>query len=190
MTTFQLKDPIKSIEGWPDYFISASGKVFSCKRDMVAFLNGGLYPINTKPHNRGYLEVGLYRLNPQIGKKERKFIRVHRLVAEAFIPKPPCGPDEILEPNHINGDKKDNRVENLEWVTRSQNMHHAIETLGKEIHRRAVTYDGVTYNSIKEMAEANNLNAGSVRSTLAAGRRIFKKKSLEYAEEPKKQKRQ
>lgn len=189
MTTFQLKDPIKSIADWPDYFISASGKVFSCKRDMLAFINGGMYPVKTKPHNRGYLEVGLYRINPQLGKKERKFIRVHRLVAEAFIPKPPHGPDEILEPNHKNGDKTDNRVENLEWMTRSQNVHHAIETLGKKIHRRAVIYDGVRYDSIKELAETNGFNAGSIRSILSEGRRVYKKKSIDYAEPYKKKKR-
>lgn len=47
--------------------------------------------------------------------------RVHRLVAEAFVP----GYADGLEVNHINGDKADNRAENLEWVTHSENELHA-----------------------------------------------------------------
>lgn len=49
---------------------------------------------------------------------------VHRCVASAFIP----NPNGYREVNHINGDKKDNRVENLEWCSRSQNMKHAYVT--------------------------------------------------------------
>ena len=186
---FKLKHPIKEIEGFKDYFISTNGIVYSCKKDMMAFMSGGLYPVKPKPHNRGYWEVGMYRINPIKGKKERKFVRVHQLVANAFIPKPEAVDGVVYEPNHINGDKKDNRVENLEWVTRSENMKHAIDSLGKEIHRRAVIYDGVRYDSIKEMAEVNNLNPGSVRSTLASGRRVFRKKVLDYAEPKKKKSR-
>ena len=68
-------------------------------------INGGLYQVRPKPHNRGYLEVGLYRFNPQKGKKERKWIRIHQLVANAFIPKPADSDTVKYEPNHRNGPK-------------------------------------------------------------------------------------
>lgn len=62
----------------------------------------------------GYKYVTLHK------EKQRTF-RVHRLVAEAFIPNPEGKP----QVNHINGDKGDNRVTNLEWCTGSENMIHA-----------------------------------------------------------------
>lgn len=66
----------------------------------------------------GYRTVVLCRnshMNPQ---------RVHRLCAIAFMGKPPEG----IEVNHINGVKTDNRIENLEFVTKSENLQHAIRT--------------------------------------------------------------
>ena len=64
--------------------------------------------------DRGYRKVSLR--NPLT--KRSTIVGVHRLVAQAFIP----NPDNLPEVNHINEDKSDNRVENLEWCTRRQNM--------------------------------------------------------------------
>lgn len=54
-----------------------------------------------------------------------KKYNIHKLVAETFIPKNNNYYDRYLEVNHINGIKTDNRVENLEWCTRSENLLHA-----------------------------------------------------------------
>lgn len=86
---------------------------------MSKRLKRGVY---IKPHRNtnGYLEYGLY------GKEKGKqlFLLAHRLVAETFIP----NPDNKPEVNHKNGRKADNRVNNLEWVTKSENISHAIKT--------------------------------------------------------------
>ncbi len=95
----------------PDYEISTSGEVRSWKWGEPKILT----PV---PDRKGYLYVCLH-----IDGKQKN-CSIHRLVAQAFIP----NPDGKPEVNHLNGIKTDNRVENLEWCTRSENMRHAYTT--------------------------------------------------------------
>lgn len=67
----------------------------------------------------GYRQVGL-----GAGNENKRY--VHRLVAEAFVSRRPYQ----MHINHKNGDKNDNRVDNLEWVTPSENMRHSTHILG------------------------------------------------------------
>jgi len=68
--------------------------------------------------NRNYMAVSLAGHN----------VKVHRLVAMAFLPPD----DEKDQVNHKNGNTQDNRAENLEWCTASQNVRHAFDVLGKK----------------------------------------------------------
>ena len=183
---FKLKEDIKRVDGYPDYYITKSGVVYSSKKAVRAMLNGGVYKIATKPHNRGYVEVGLFSDSPRGVKKHRKWFRVHQLVAGAFIPKPEPtydldGKEIVLEVNHKNGNKKDNRVENLEWTTHKENMTHAFVVLGRESVTRSIYYDGVEYKSIKECAIVNGFSHHSLCNTLSKGRTKFKRKPIGYA---------
>lgn len=90
------------------YMISSTGLVKSFKYKKEAILK-------PRPNDTGYLRIVLY-------KDGMSFVMpIHRLVAEAFIP----NPDNKPFINHINGLKDDNRSENLEWCTHSENMRHA-----------------------------------------------------------------
>lgn len=105
---------IKGYEG--QYSVTKSGRVFSHKRNK--FLNGS--------DLKGYIRVKLRDSNNN-QKITNKL--VHRLVAETYIP----NPENKLEINHKNSIRNDNRIENLEWATRSENNQHAW-TYGNKIY--------------------------------------------------------
>jgi hypothetical protein len=70
-----------------------------------------------RPYRKGYLRVVLHAAG------SIREATLHRLVAEAFLP-PPARPDQV-QINHIDGDKTNNRADNLEWCTGSENMRHS-----------------------------------------------------------------
>ena len=98
----------KQIDGFKDYQVSNFGNVKSSKKNRERILK----PFKDK---RGYSCVRLYE------NKERKHFFVHRLVASMFI----CNPDNKTQVNHIDGNKNNNRLDNLEWVTNDENMRHS-----------------------------------------------------------------
>ena len=87
---------------------------------------GRVINLHTKTWLVGFINKGGYRVyditDVDAGIRVSKL--AHRLVAKAFIPNPRHAPDI----NHINGNKLDNTVDNLEWVTKKENNRHAILT--------------------------------------------------------------
>lgn len=113
------KEIWKDVVGYEGlYKVSNTGKVFSLERHgtknrlMCAHDNG-----------KGYYRVKMSKND--ISKSHM----LHRIIAEAFIP----NLENKKCVNHINGNKKDNRIENLEWCTHSENVNHAIRTGLKKI---------------------------------------------------------
>lgn len=96
------------------YKISNNGKIISLRYHNRFGINFELTQFN----NKGYYRVVLTK-----NKKSHTY-KVHRLVAQAFIP----NPNKLPEVNHINGIKNDNRVNNLEWCSHQNNIKHAIKT--------------------------------------------------------------
>lgn len=98
-------------------------------KDIIGY--EGLYQIsnqgNVKSSHSGAIVkqqvMGGYKYVSLHKEKKLRTHRVHRLVAQAFIPNPESKP----QINHINGIKTDNRADNLEWCTQSENMKHAYE---------------------------------------------------------------
>lgn len=83
-----------------------------------------LQPMKMKTTVGHYLKVSV--TDAETGKQRQ--IGIHNLVAEAFLPIPEEKVGLKLEPNHDDGDKLNNRASNLEWVTRAENLAHALRT--------------------------------------------------------------
>jgi hypothetical protein len=116
---------IKEIDGFPDYYITRYGDVYTTKYSLKCNLNCDMHVLKPKQHKSGYLYTGLFVDTPT-GKK-RIWKRVHRLVAEHFIGEIP--PKMVI--NHKNFDKSCNDVDNLEIVTSSQNRLHYLRNKNK-----------------------------------------------------------
>ena len=109
MNTLETKK-FKPIEGYDHYYISNDGVVLSIHGKTPKLLK-------LRKHRKGYLTADLFEAG------SRRIIFVHRLVGKAFCE----GYSSDKEINHKDGNKTNNHVDNLEWVTRSQNAQHAYD---------------------------------------------------------------
>lgn len=156
--------PVIGYEGY--YEISKAGKVRGVKRLVV--IPTGLRTIYSRElaariNTDGYVEV---RLSKE-GKTKTNFL--HKLLANTFIP----NPNNKAEVNHINGIKTDNGIENLEWVSHSENMIHAYKLgLKKSITKSVIDRcNGKEYPSIKEASNCLSIPYSSLKGMLNGSRR-------------------
>lgn len=85
--------------------------------------NYGYVIYNGRVHHPTKREDGYYIVRVGTSSCDNKIPRIHRIVADTFITNP--DPEHFTDVNHIDGDKSNNRVDNLEWCTRSDNLKHA-----------------------------------------------------------------
>lgn len=116
ITAAEVWKPVVGYEGW--YSASSLGRI---RRDKT--WNGTTAGLILKPQlqRNQYLRVYLWK------NGNGRFVSVHRIVASAFHGRP----ESRMFVNHKNGDRTDNRPENLEWCTPAENSRHADVVLGK-----------------------------------------------------------
>ena len=121
----------------------------------------------TRKDSQGYLLIDLYKDNKQ------KTVRVHRLVAEAFIP----NEDGKQTVNHRDGNKENNKVSNLEWATFKEQNHHfykknlkspkniekAVKAMNRATSKKTRCINtGVVYESASEAGRKLGIHASSI----------------------------
>jgi hypothetical protein len=166
-----MEKPIVGFEGC--YVVTSDGRIFSVR-------NGKYRERKLAMDRGGYLVVSLWANN-----KNKQF-KVHRLVAEAFIP----NLKNKRCVNHKDGDKQNNSISNLEWVTHGENKHHAFSVLGERhwmkdkhgalcIHHKVVeqidpnTQEVIAvYNGAQEAYRLTGFSQGNISSVCRGQRKI------------------
>lgn len=151
-----MKETYKIIKDYPNYEVSSEGRVRNTKTGRI---------LRPNLNEGGYQQVNLYL------DRKPKLFRVHRLVASTFIP----NPENKRTVNHINGDKTDNRVDNLEWASDSENVSHAFRA-GLKFHSGGVPKQrvrcietGQEFESQHHAARYFCCDSGSIRQSIHTG---------------------
>ena len=121
--------------------------LISDEGDILSYKSGKWKELKKCDNGKGYLRVGVGHSNP---------LYIHRLVAESYLYNDdPLNKKEI---NHIDGNKKNNNINNLEWCTRSDNEKHAHKIGLKESKKCPIVIieTGEIFNSQRECAKAIN----------------------------------
>lgn len=152
---------IPSYEGY--YQISTDRRVKSLKRyvEHPRFGRQLVHEKIIKSHRnyRGYVIVLLSK------NTIKKTLQIHKLMALAFLPNPEC--KKTI--NHKNGIRHDNRLDNLEWATNSENQKHAFKYGKQYTHNARLVLDmqsGVFFYSIREAARSKSISYHSLSDRL------------------------
>lgn len=136
----------KDIEGYEgEYQVSNFGNVRS-----LNFMRRGVTRELAKKHSGGYSYVILYK------KTKIKRKRIHRLVAETFIP----NPDNLPEVNHKDENKENNRIDNLEWCTHQYNFRYTYDRHPE--HKERIIQEGIKTAKRKQRVVQKDLQGNIV----------------------------
>ena len=156
-------------EKYPQFSISNHGNLKNEKTGTI--------------YKKTRIKSGYFTVCVSLGNKKKKNIKIHRAVAETFIP----NPKKLPQVNHIDGIKTNNIVENLEWVSISDNAIHSSRVLRNNV-RKINQYDLkgrylATYSSITIAGEINNIRESSIANVLAGRRNKTFGYKWKYADE-------
>lgn len=153
-------------------------------RDVVGFeglytidIFGNITNLRTNKYMKQYMNIFGY-MNVRLTKnKKQKEYKVHRLIAEAFIP----NPQHKKQVNHIDGNKANNVVWNLEWTTNKDNCIHAADTgLTKSGKKVRIIETGEVFNSIGSCARKIEGNACNISRCLYNTAKNYSHKGLHF----------
>lgn len=116
---------LKEIPDFAGYYADENGNIYStlkqgCRNRYDMSKRTAPILLNVRYTRKGYARVYMRRESTN----KREDVYIHRIIAELFIP----NPNNLSEVNHINCQRNDNRVDNLEWVTRQENIDYALKT--------------------------------------------------------------
>lgn len=158
--TLEFWKDIKGYEGL--YQVSNIGQVKSLRRNKI---------LKPAPDDKGYLTVGLHK------NKKQKTFRIHRLVAEAFLP----NEEELPEVDHINRDRADNRVCNLQWISHIENLRKIPAGIGASKLVQCIE-TGEIFESVKSAAKAFDKHPNSMSNHLRGNRKTCAGLHFKYYE--------
>lgn len=151
----------KFVYGYPHLIVSNRGKVRSLLLDRE------LIPQRT---NRGYLRVALCK------GKTTKYVHVHRLVAEAFVPNP-NGYDTV---DHIDGNKLNNNADNLQWLSRGNNIRKAGNARCKGAKPIICVETGKVYKSVHQASKELHIAVATISAIAKGEYKSYHKLSFKY----------
>ena len=149
---YYLQEEYKEHPTHKGFFITKSGEVWSSNR----MRDGLMVRLNESKEKYGYYSVYV----------NKKHIKVHRLVSETYL----SNPNNLPEVNHIDEDKSNNNLSNLEWISRKDNITHSKETIRKSHLKKWIIVEENTNNKtvvedLTDWCEENNINKKTLYHT-------------------------
>ena len=155
---------MKELKDFPGYFVTEDGRVFSYFLPGTrGILDYNCIPRELKPSSRkGYQRI----------KIKGKNISIHRLVAETYL----SNPDNLPQVNHIDKNRRNNHISNLEWCSQQYNIEHsqAKTYIIENIH----TKEQFEVFNLNKWCRENNLSSQNLYNTKGSSPRMLQSKGF------------